>query len=81
MLRYLCKQYKKHYDPIVRFPVHPYEEIDGDPVDMMQNILQSLRIRGYIIADRMFDYTSELNVVCLSEKALNLFNSDVFCKW
>ena len=82
MLCYLGRRYQKHYDPIIRMPEHDFEIIDDDPVDMVQNILQALRLRGYITADPLiFDLRTELRTVYLTEKALNLFNSDDFAEW
>ncbi len=79
MLCFIGKRYLKHYDPIIRLPEYDFEVIDGDPVDMVQNIIQALRIRGYLSTDRMlYDIKSEVRVVCPTEKALIFFNSEEF---
>ncbi len=83
ILLFLGKQYRKHYDVVLPIPEHDFIVVDGEPVDIMQNILQALKLRGYINTER-FHYEFKLDnitMVLLAEKALNLFNSELFDEW
>ncbi len=83
ILLFLGKQYRKHYDVVLPIPEHDFTVIDGEAVDLMQNILQALKLRGYLNTQH-FNYEFSLDnitTVLLTEKSLNLFNSERFDLW
>ena len=83
ILLFLGKQYRKHYDVLLSVPEHDFIVVDGEPVDLMQNILQALKLRGYLNTQH-FNYEFSLDnitTVLLTEKSLNLFNSERFDLW
>ena len=83
ILLFLGKQYRKHYDVVLPSPEHDFIVVDGEPVDLMQNILQALKLRGYLNTQH-FNYEFSLDnitTVLLTEKSLNLFNSERFDLW
>lgn len=83
ILLLLGKQYRKHYDVVLPIPERDFTVIDGEAVDVMQNVLQALKLRGYLNTKHFsYEFTLDtITMVLLTEKSLNLFNSDLFDTW
>ena len=77
LLEFLKNYYKKTNAVIFRVPQKIYTETDIKDDITLDNFLAALYVRGYIMPNRMTEQNQmSKSQITLTEKALNLFNSE-----